>query len=150
MSVETFKKYTSDRGIDIKIIEASSTTKSAQEAAEVHGVPAGSIVKSLLVKVDDRFVMYLTPGDVRLDFDLIKKELNAQEVRMANASEVKEVTGYSIGGVPPFGHTTRLETYIHPAFSNEYPLYAAAGSAFANFEISLEELQKLIFKLLRT
>jgi prolyl-tRNA editing enzyme YbaK/EbsC (Cys-tRNA(Pro) deacylase) len=90
--------------------------------------------------------MYLTPGDVRLDFDLIKKELNAQEVRMANAAEVKEVTGYSIGGVPPFGHTTGLETYIHPTFSNEYPLYAAAGSAFANFEISLEELQKLIFK----
>ncbi len=146
MSVETFKKYISDKGIDLKIIEATSTTKSAREAAEVHGVPVGSIVKSLLVKVDDRFVMYLTPGDVRLDFDLIKKELNAEEVRMANADEVKKITGYSIGGVPPFGYKTHIETYIHPAFSNEYPLYAAAGSALANFKTSLEELRKLIAK----
>ncbi|NMB70423.1 YbaK/EbsC family protein [candidate division WWE3 bacterium] len=146
MSVETFKKYILDKGIDIKIIEAPSTTKSAKEAAAVHGVPVGSIVKSLLVKVDDRFVIYLTPGDVRLDFDLIKKEFNASEVRMANADEVKKVTGYSIGGVPPFGHKTRIETHIHPAFSNDYPLYAAAGSALANFETTLEELQKMLVK----
>jgi prolyl-tRNA editing enzyme YbaK/EbsC (Cys-tRNA(Pro) deacylase) len=144
MAVATFKAFIESKGIDIKILEASDTTKSAEEAAAVHGVPVGSIVKSLLLKVDDRFVMYLTPGDIRLDLDLVKKELNVSDVRMATALEVKDITGYSIGGVPPFGHKNKLETYIHPEFSDKYPLYAAAGSAYANFETNLSDLRQLI------
>lgn len=144
MSVDTFKKYIEDKGIAINILNADGNTKSAQEAAQVHGVPVGSIVKSLLLKVDDRFVMYLTPGDIRLDLEDVKDQLSAASVRMANATEVKEVTGYSIGGVPPFGHKTKLETYIHSKFSGEYPLYAAAGSAYNNFETTLSELKKYL------
>jgi len=144
MSAETFKSFIDGKGISLKILKADGTTKSAQEAAAVHGVPVGSIVKSLLLKVDDKFVMYLTPGDIRLDLDQIKKEMNANSIRMAKADEVKEVTGYSIGGVPPFGHKTKLETFIHPDFSDKYPLYAAAGSSFVNFETTLDDLRDLI------
>jgi len=63
--------------------------------------------------------------------------------RMANASEVKEVTGHSIGGVPPFGHQQPLRTVIVDGFDPTTPLWAAAGAADTNFQTTLGDLQKI-------
>lgn len=132
-----FEQYIKDRNLDIQLIETDESTRTAQDAANTHHVPVSNIVKSLLTKVGDNFVLYLVPGDRRLD-------LNEIGGRMATADEVKEITGYSIGGVPPFGHKKKLETHIIDGFDKDKILLAAGGKPNIIFKITLEELKKLI------
>ncbi|MBI2356493.1 YbaK/EbsC family protein [Candidatus Dojkabacteria bacterium] len=144
MAYSTFQKYIKDNGIDLEIIVTDEPTKTAEQASQVHGVPVSNIVKSLLVNVEGVFKLFLVPGDRRLDFEEIKRRFNAKDVRMANADEVKDITGYSIGGVPPFGHTTKLVTYVEEGFNKEIELVAAAGSGNSVFKIGYEKLREII------
>ena len=134
-----FEKYLKENNIkDITLIISDKDTHTAQQAADTHNVPVSNIVKSLLVKVDNDFVLYLVPGDKRLDLDRVGG-------RMANAEEVKDITGYSIGGVPPFGHKTKLKTYIEDGFNKDEILVSAGGKPNIVFKISFERLKELIF-----
>lgn len=144
MAVETFKKFIAENGINVEIILTEEPTHTAQAAAETHDLPVSNIVKSLLVKADDNFILCLVPGDRRLDFDWLKSHVAASEIRMANADEVKRVTGYSIGGVPPFGHTSKLKTFVIDGFNENEQLVAAAGASNAVFKISLERLKTIV------
>ncbi|WKZ31279.1 MAG: YbaK/EbsC family protein [Candidatus Dojkabacteria bacterium] len=145
MAVTTFKQYLEANDIDVEIIETSEDTHTAQQAADVHGVPVSNIVKSLLLCADEKqFYLVLTPGDVRLDIEKWKERLGATTLRMANADEVKQNTGYSIGGVPPFGHATQITTYIEEGFDPAIDLVAAAGSAKSVFKITLAKLNEVI------
>ena len=143
MAVETFKEYLKTNNLDIEVLVSDEPTHTAAQAAQIHGVPVSNIVKSLLVKIDKKFVLFLVPGDRRLNLEDIKTRFSITEVRMANADEVKEITGYSIGGVPPFGHLSKLETYIEEGFNSNSKLVAAAGSSNSVFEISLDQLKSI-------
>jgi Cys-tRNA(Pro) deacylase len=144
MSVELFKQYCKENGIDIEVLNEGSTTRTAKDSAETHGVELNRIVKSLLVKIGDEFVIFLVPGDKRLDFKYLEERFGTKDIRMANADEVKDVTGYSIGGVPPFGHKAKLKTYIEDGFPKEGELLVAAGREDSVFRVSLDELGKYI------
>lgn len=143
MAVVTFEAFCAQSNLDIKILETPESTRTAAEAAEVHGVSVAAIVKSILTKIDDKFVLFLVPGDKRLDFEKIKGLMNAQEVRLATPEEVKKVTGYSIGGVPPFGHVQPIKTIIEEGFPQGIVI-PAAGSHQACFKIEFNELKKII------
>lgn len=134
-----FEQYIKDNNINIQLIETDETTRTAQDAANTHNVPVSNIVKSLLVKANDNFEIHLVPGDKRLDLEKIGG-------KMATAEEVKEITGYSIGGVPPFGHKTKIKTYIEEGFDPNKILLAAGGKPNIIFKISLEELTNIINK----
>jgi len=144
MPVELFEKFIKENNLDIKPVKSDVLTTTAQEAANVHKVPVSNIVKSLVIKADDEFFIVLCPGDKRLDFQELKKMLNKNEIRMADASEVKEITGHSVGGVPPFGHKQPIKTIILDGFNQNEPLWAAAGRADTNFKTSLSELKKIL------
>lgn len=147
MSLELFEKFLKENGFSIKPVKSKESTSTAEEAARAHGVPVSNIVKSLLIKADGDFFMCLCPGDKKVNFENLKKKLNKTELRMANAREVKEITGHSIGGVPPFGHKTTLKTIILDGFDEKAPLWAAAGASDTNFESSLSQLKKVISTL---
>ncbi len=144
MAYETFQKYLDSIGSNIEIMVSDEPTKTAVQAAEVHSVPVSNIVKSLLVRVNSEYLLFLVPGDRRLDLEDIKKRFTADTVRMADAGEVKDITGYSIGGVPPFGHRQKLRTFIEEGFNSKEMVVAAAGSGNSVFKIKLEELLKHI------
>lgn len=139
MSVEYFTKQLSDKEISIAIITSEETTHTAEQAAEVHKVPVSNIVKSLLVRNDKYYEIHLVPGNRRL-------ELKNNE-RMANAEEVKQITGYSIGGVPPFGHKDKIKVIVEDGFDKSSLLVAAAGSANSVFKISFDELKRILSSL---
>lgn len=144
MATQTFKNYLEKNNLDIKVIETTQPTRTAQEAADTHGVPVSNIVKSLLVKVDEEFKLFLVPGDKRLDLEDLKKRFNTENIRMATADEVKEVTGFSIGGVPPFGHTNPIPTYIEEGFDENKAIAAAAGSGNSVFKTTLSNLKTCV------
>ena len=147
MAVKQFQQFLDDHQLKIKIIESDKPTRTAAEAAEVHQVPVSGIVKSILVNLDGKFILFLVPGDRKLDFGELSHRYNAQLVRMATPDEVKKQTGYSIGGVPPFGHAHTLPVEIEDGFDPNGVVVPAAGAGNAVFKISFHQLQKILQEL---
>ena len=97
---EFIKKFNSNLGI----IVLDTTARTANDAANSLKCEVGAIVKSLLFKANDSFLICLVAGDKRCSLNKLKKILNKKDVSMANADEVKKNTGFSIGGVAPVAH----------------------------------------------
>ncbi|MGX5680482.1 YbaK/EbsC family protein [Schumannella luteola] len=129
-------------GIDIEAREMDDSTHTAQQAADAIGCPVAAIVKSLLFRAGDGFVLVLASGPNRVDTDLVS-EIVGLPVSMADAKSVKTVTGYSIGGVPPLAHATQLPTIIDESLLELEEVWAAAGSANSVFPIAPQRLVEL-------
>ena len=128
---------------DLKVIELEQTARTANDAATALGCKVGAIVKSLLFKAGDSFVLCLVSGDKRCSLNKLKKILNKKNVSMAKPEDVKRITGYTIGGVSPIGHLTKTKIYIDDNLKNFDSIYAAAGHPNAVFEIDFENLKAL-------
>ena len=128
---------------DLKVIELQHTARTANDAATALGCKVGAIVKSLLFKAGENFILCLVSGDKRCSLNKLKKILNEKDVSMANPDDVKRVTGYTIGGVSPTGHITKIKIYIDENLKNFNSIFAAAGHPNAVFEIDFEDLKGL-------
>ena len=128
---------------DLKVIALEQTARTANDAATALGCKVGAIVKSLLFKAGEKFVLCLVSGDKRCSLNKLKKILNEKDVSMANPDDVKRVTGYTIGGVSPTGHLTKIKIYIDVNLKNFNSIFAAAGHPNAVFEIDFEDLKRL-------
>jgi prolyl-tRNA editing enzyme YbaK/EbsC (Cys-tRNA(Pro) deacylase) len=129
-------------GLGLTVTTHAHSTHAAEEAAAAVGAPVGAIVKSLVFKVDGNPLLVLASGPNRVDSALIGDALGIQ-VEKADADLVKTHTGYSIGGVPPFGHPTPLRTLMDEDFFAFDEVWAAAGSANSVFPISPTRLHEL-------
>jgi len=136
-----FQKTLSNFGIESKIKEFSESTRTAQEAADAIGCELGQIIKSLIFKGANsgEGILVLTSGKNRVDKSLIH-EVFDEKLTKADANFVKEQSGYSIGGVPPFGLRHTFRVVIDQDLSEYDILWAAAGSPHAVFPISFTEL----------
>ena len=130
-----------DPNLDVVILE--QTAKTANDAATALGCNVGAIVKSLLFKIGDKFCLCLVSGDKRCSLNKLKKKLNEKDVLMASPEEVKQVTGYTIGGVSPIGHLVKIKIYMDKNLERFSKVFAAAGHPNAIFGISFFELKKL-------
>jgi prolyl-tRNA editing enzyme YbaK/EbsC (Cys-tRNA(Pro) deacylase) len=142
-SVNRVQEYLTQRGVTIQIVELDKSTRTAQLAADAIGTELGSIVKSLIFVAGDQTVLALVAGDQRADLQRISQVLGAASVRIATADEVREKTGFAIGGVPPLGHSAPMPTLIDRSLGRFATVYAAAGSPRAIFPISFQTLVEL-------
>ena len=127
----------------LAVVELENSARTAKDAANSLNCEVGAIVKSLLLKIDDNFLLCLIAGDKRCSLNKIKKIKNSKNVRMASAEEVKEKTGYTIGGVSPVGHKNKLEILIDDSLKRFKALFAAAGHPNCIFEINYDDLKKI-------
>ncbi len=128
---------------NLKVIILQHTARTADDAATALGCKVGAIVKSLLFKAGEKFVLCLVSGDKRCSLNKLRKILNEKDVSMANPEDVKIVTGYTIGGVSPTGHLSKTKIYIDGNLKNFDFLFAAAGHPNAVFKIDFENLKEL-------
>ena len=142
-STDRVQEYLTQHGVGSKVIELDKSTRTAQMAADAIGTELGSIVKSLIFVADDRIVLALVAGDRRADLTKLGQILAANKVRIAKADEVREQTGYAIGGVPPVGHRDPLPTVIDQSLGRFETVYAAAGSPQAIFPVRYDKLCEL-------
>ena len=131
-----------DPNLDVVILE--QTARTANDAATALGCNVGAIVKSLLFKIGDKFCLCLVSGDKRCSLNKLKKKLDEKDVSMANPEEVKQVTGYTIGGVSPIGHLVKVKIYMDKNLERFSKVFAAAGHPNAIFGISFFELKKMV------
>ena len=130
-----------DKFQNIIVLETSART--ALEAAASLGCEVGAIVKSLLFKTENSFTLCLVAGDKRASLNRIKKALKIKDASMASAEDVKNITGYTIGGVSPIGHLKKIEILIDKSLSRFDLLFAAAGHPNCVFKIDFTNLQKI-------
>ena len=133
---KSLKKF--DEKLEVICLEQSART--AQDAATALGCGVGAIVKSLLFKAGDRFILGLVAGDKRCSLNKLKKILNEKDVSMASPDQVKENTGYTIGGVSPVGHLKECEIFIDETLVRFNDIFGAAGHPNAVFKIDFDNL----------
>ncbi len=133
------------RGVSIEIVSFDESTHTAQEAADAIGVQLGQIVKSLVFMApvdparDEAGVeplIALVRGTDRVDIGKLASAAARPRLRRASASEAKAATGYSIGGVPPFGHEHSIAVVMDPALDGYEEIWAAAGTSTTVFAIA--------------
>ena len=127
----------------LSVISLTESARTAKEAASSLGCEVGAIVKSLLFKTNDNFILGLVAGDKKASLNKLKKLLNSKDVSMASAEEVKKITGYTIGGVSPVGLLNKVDVLIDDSLERFESLFAAAGHPNCVFRITYNELIKI-------
>jgi prolyl-tRNA editing enzyme YbaK/EbsC (Cys-tRNA(Pro) deacylase) len=122
-----------DRGIEIEVTTLSDSARTAALAAAALRVEVGQIVKSLVFVRGSQPVLVLCAGDRRVGAHRLG-------LSPAPADRVREVTGFSIGGVPPLGHDVALSTTIDASLRRYDVVWAAAGTPHDVFAIRTETL----------
>ena len=136
---EFIKKF--DSKLEVLILE--TTARTAQDAASSLKCEVGAIVKSLLFRANGNFLICLIAGDRRCSLNKLKKILEKKDVSMANADEVKENTGFSIGGVAPIAHIKKLDILVDKSLNRFENVFGAAGHPNCVFKINYSQLIKI-------
>ena len=127
-NVERVVAAAASLGLAIQPRRFPEGTKTAVDAAAAIGVTVGQIVKSLIFGVDGEVVLAYVSGANQLDERKLAAAAGALKCSRVDADVVREVTGYPIGGVPPFGHATHLRVFIDPDLLQYDEVWAAAGT----------------------
>jgi Cys-tRNA(Pro) deacylase len=122
-----------ERGLEITTKRFPEGTKTAADAAAAIGVSVGQIVKSLVFAVDGEIVMAYVSGSNQLDEKKLALAAGGAKCSRVDADAVRAATGYPIGGVPPFGHSTQLRVFVDPDLLQYDEVWAAAGTWNDNF-----------------
>ena len=141
--VKRAEKSIKEYNNEMSVIVLDSSAKTAIEAALSLGCEVGAIVKSLLFKTENTFTLFLVSGDKKASLNKIKKTLNIKDASMASPDDVKNITGYTIGGVSPVGHLNKIEIFIDHSLARFENLYAAAGHPNCVFKTNFDDLQKI-------
>ena len=127
----------------LSVTELENTARTAVDAAKSLNCEVGAIVKSLLFKNGDNYFLCLVSGDKRCSLNKLKKFFNSKDLSMASPNDVKEQTGYTIGGVSPIGHTNSLQILVDSSLNRLKDLFAAAGHPNCIFKINFDDLIKI-------
>ncbi len=140
-----FAEHAKGLALELEIRQFEATTRTAEDAANAIGCSVGQIVKSLVFLVDGEAVMTLVSGPNRLDERKLAElcGVGKKKIKRADADKVREVTGYAIGGVPPFAHLRRLRTFVDEDFWQYDVIWAAAGTSNAVFPIAPDALARV-------
>ncbi len=141
-AVRRFIDAANSLGVKGQINILSETARTAVDAAHGLGIEVGQIASSLIFTLPSgNPLLIITSGRHRVDTELVAKNLNIAELGRADANYVKEVSGYSVGGVSPIGWITTPEiTLIDEALNDYEVVWAASGHPHAVYPTSFAEL----------
>ena len=140
MSYERARQYLEEKGFAdrIRLFEVSSAT--VELAAKAVGTEPGRIAKSLTFKVEDKPVMILTAGDVKIDNAKYRHFFHAK-AKMLTFDEVESLIGHAVGGVCPFGIEPGVTVYLDDSLKRYDVVYPACGTDNSAVELSIADLE---------
>jgi prolyl-tRNA editing enzyme YbaK/EbsC (Cys-tRNA(Pro) deacylase) len=142
-SIERVRASLAERGLDhLTVREFAASTATASDAAAAIGTTVGRIVKSLVFMAADQPVLVLASSPNRVDVAKVS-QLLGKPITRANADQVRALTGFAIGGVPPVGHAQRLTTLVDRDLLQYDQVWAAAGTPNAVFAIAPTDLVRI-------
>lgn len=141
-SLEKVRQFLKEKGIPTELVELSESTRTSQMAADALKCDIAQIAKSI-VFANERAVIVVISGDKKVDEKRLSKILG-HKVSIANADEVKKLTGYVIGGVPPFPHNHNVKVVLDSSLKRFKEVWTAAGTSNSVFKISIEDLKQTV------
>ena len=136
---EALKRF--DNSLNVQVLE--KTARTAQDASLALSCEVGAIVKSLLFRAENSFILCLVSGDKKCSLNKLKKITQKNDLCMASPEQVKTQTGYTIGGVSPVGLLNDIEIFMDNSLERFNKLYAAAGHPNCIFEINFKKLNEI-------
>lgn len=142
MDATDLERFIKIHGLTAEILFLDVETPTVDAAAEAVGVHARQIGKSLLFLADGEPLLVIANGTTRVDYKRLAGHLgiSRKRLKMANAKQVVDITGYPVGTVPPFGHKQRLATLLEQQAMAQDELYAGGGEINALVRVSMDEL----------
>ena len=135
------------KGVKLEVVFFDRSTHTAEDAAAAVGADVGQIVKSLVFVSEDvdglQPCLVLASGANTVDLALLGSVLTVPRIRRATAEEAHALTGFSIGGIPPFGHRQQIRTVMDPDLTRVETVWAAAGTPNAVFPVAPNTLRVL-------
>lgn len=126
-----------------EIRHLDDSARTAKEAADALGIEVGQIASSLIFLADGEPVLVIASGGHRVDTDKLSAVLDGAQISKANADDVRNATGFAIGGVAPVGHLEPLRTIVDVALSNFDVVWAAGGHPHCVFPTTYDELLRI-------
>ena len=142
-TVKRVQKFLAEFDPKQEIIVLNNSARTALEAASSLGCEVGAIVKSLVIKIEQNHILCLVAGDKKVSLKKIKNILKIKDASMASADDVKDITGFTIGGVSPIGHLQEIEIFVDEQLSRFTDIFAAAGHPNCIFKIDFDNLVKI-------
>ena len=141
MSFERAKKAIEKYNLGDKILVFEESSATVKEAAIAVGVSEGEIAKTLSFYVDEKPILILAAGDVKID-NAKYKHFFGKKAKLIPHDEVEEVIGHQVGGVCPFGINSGIDVYLDVSLKEYEYVYPACGTANSAVKLSIEELER--------
>lgn len=141
VSVENVRNFFKERNLEDPVFELEDSGATVELAAQVIGVEAKLIAKTLAFKLKEKDILVVTRGDARIDNKKFRSFFKTK-AKMLDFNEVEEITGHPVGGVCPFGLKNPLEVYVDVSIKDFDFVYPAAGSRTTALKISPENIQR--------
>jgi len=135
--------YLEEKGIQARVVTLDESTRTSQLAAEALGCTVPEIAKSIAFKAGEGAVIVVISGDRRVDSKKVGAVLGVK-VGNADADAVKALTGYPIGGVPPFPHDAGVKVLLDRSLTRFEKVWAAAGTPNSVMNITVEQLRSAV------
>jgi len=132
------EKFLRERNVEFELLKFDEPVISSELARkQINGI----IIKSILLICNDKHLLCLLLGKDKIDFEKIKRELNYKNVRLVKAKEVKEITGYDIGAVPPIAHKQKIKTVVDSKVGmlDDEEVHLGGGSHYHLLKIKKKE-----------
>lgn len=141
MAIEKVREYFKKFGIEDRIQEFSVSSATVELAAQALGVESARIAKSMSLRIDDKAILVIAAGDVKIDNKKFKAQFHTK-AKMLSPDEVSELIGHAVGGVCPFAVNDGVSTYLDESLRRFETVFPACGSSNSAIGLSIPELEK--------
>lgn len=141
MSIERVRKYFASQGIEDRVQELAISSATVALAAQALGCEESRIAKTLSFHVNDKVVLIVAAGDVKIDNSKYKARFGTK-AKMLAYDEAEPLIGHAVGGVCPFAVNPGVETYLDVSLKRFSTVFPACGSSNSAIELTIEELEK--------
>ena len=135
--------YLKEHDLETRIVSFNESTKNSQLAAEALGCTIAEIAKSIVFRAGDAAVIVILSGDKRVDTKKLQSLIGVK-VSNADAKMVRDLTGYVIGGVPPFPHDPSVRIFLDSSLRRFERVWAASGTPNSVMQLKVDQLVRVI------
>lgn len=143
MAIEKVKKYLESVNALDRLMIFEESTATVEEAAKAVGCEPGNIAKTLSLLVNDKPILILLAGDVKIDNHKFKDTFHTK-TKMIPIDKVEGLVGHAVGGVCPFAVNEGVPIYLDESLKKFETIYPAAGNEHSAVRLQLDELEKFI------
>ncbi len=143
-AIDDILKYLNKNGIQYRV-EKENPVRSASDLNRIGGVQCVYFIKSVIMKVDTRYMMIVIRHDRQIDEQILKRELNTPSVRCASFDEVAAICPHcEMGAVPPFGNLFGLPVVIEKAITNAADILFHNCTSTHSIRIRVNDFLRLV------